>query len=275
MTKLDTRFQAGWNYVAINHDEINEYNDISYIAEYVSENMDLTKQFELPNYEETLTNMFLTNNKGAGKHKHDSGVSDGKGGHISNDVANGGIKPDETKEQYEQRIESEQKTVEYIVNPSGELETMSESQIQAEFNAGYSRGLANQSKESGRSVYYNNGYDMGKAEYDASIKAHPSNPTTTYEDVKDETVTQNETVTEQTYTESIITENNNVVIEENKTVVSPTEAGTTFESVDGEEITTESEITEFDYTGAINDLKALRESLSASIDDQYSNGRSI
>ena len=28
MSKLDTRFQTGWNYVALNHDDINKYNDI-------------------------------------------------------------------------------------------------------------------------------------------------------------------------------------------------------------------------------------------------------
>ena len=283
MTKLDTRFQTGWNYVAINHDEINEYNDISYMAEYVSENMDLTKQFVLPSYEDTLANMFLTNNSGKGKSVHDSGISDGKGGHISNDVENGGIKPGETKEQYEQRIEKEQGTVEYIVNPSGELETMSESQIQADFNAGYDDGLSGRGKQSGKSVYYDNGYDMGKIELENSKKAFPSNPTTTYETVTDgQSTTTNETeiITEYYTNDSVV--NNYYVpnVEENKTV-EPTTPGTTFEPITDEfvpadgETTIESEITEFDYTGAINDLKALRSELSASIDNQYTSGRSI
>lgn len=275
MTKLDTRFQTGWNYVAVNHDEINEYNDISYMAEYVSENMDLTKQFVLPSYEETLTNMFLTKG-GAKVNKHDSNISDGKGGHISNDVENGGIKPGETKEQYEQRIEKEQGTVEYIVDSKGNLETMSESQIQADFNAGYNRGLSGQSKESGRSEYYNNGYEMGKVEYENARKTHPSNPTTTFEtnSNSEEKTTESETVTE-TYTVNPSVDTTTPYIENNQTVVAPETPGTTFESIDGEETTTESEITEFDYTGAINDLRALRDSLSASIDDQYSSSRSI
>ena len=275
MTKLDTRFQAGWNYVAINHDEINEYNDISYIAEYVSENMDLTKQFVLPSYEETLTNMFLTNSNGAGKHQHDSGISDGHGGHISNDYENGGIRPDETKEEYEQRIESEQGTVTYIVDSNGELETMSESQIQSEFNAGYDRGLSGGSKESGRSEYYNNGYEMGRAEYESARERYHSNPTTTYESVENGTSTQTEVTTEQTYTETIIPDTNSTVIIEDSKVYVPTDAGTTFESVDGEETTVESEITEFDYTSSIENLRVLRTELIASIDNEYTAGRTI
>ena len=282
MTKLDTRFQTGWNYVAVNHDEINEYNDISYMAEYVSENMDLSKQFVLPSYEETLTNMFLTKG-GAKVNKHDSNISDGKGGHISNDVENGGIKPGETKEQYEQRIEKEQGTVEYIVDSKGNLETMSESQIQADYNAGYNRGLAGESKESGRSEYYNNGYDMGKTELENSKKAFPSNPTTSYENntSNENTITNESEVITEYYTTDPVTDNYVPYVEENKTV-GPTTPGTTFEPItdefvpsEGEETTTESEITEFDYTGAINDLKALRDSLSASIDNQYSSSRSI
>lgn len=55
--KLELRLQNGWTYVANN--KVNPYNDIEEITKYVAGNIDLSLYRELPDYEQTLTNMFL------------------------------------------------------------------------------------------------------------------------------------------------------------------------------------------------------------------------
>lgn len=269
MSKLDTRFQTGWNYVALNHDDINKYNDISYITDYVSENMDLTKQYVLPSYEETLANMFLTNT-GATKHKNDSGISDGKGGHIAQDQINDisskyGLDPNSPtfKEDFEKSVQAE---TQKIIDAENAKENERVNNNTNDFNSGYEDGINGRAKQSGKSEYYNNGYTMGSQDREAAMKAHPSNPTTTYEPVTNAPANETEVIVENNYTETITPENN---------VPTNNVPGTTFEGVDGTEVITEGETTTYDYIGAINDLKTLRDELYASIDNEYTSGRSI
>lgn len=256
---------------------LNSNNSFDNIIVYVKENIDLTKynKIDRQSYiEKQKADKGL--NAPAQKAKDDSEVSNGKGGTLSNSqLAKYGISPDDPNALDKLKNAVETAPDEVINSYNAESEKKVATDL-AEFNAGYDRGLTGQPKESGRSDDYNNGYEMGKVEYENARKTHPSNPNTTYETISngEEKTTESETVTE-TYTVDPSVDTTTPYIENNQTVVAPETPGTTFESIDGEETTTESEITEFDYTGAINDLKALRDSLSASIDDQYSSSRSI
>ena len=292
--KLETRLENGWNFVAINKDDINKYNDISYIVKYVSENIDLTKQFVLPDYEATLANMFLTND-GKGKSVHDSGKSDGQGGIISNDP-NGGIRDDETREQYEDRIEdeTEQKSEESesitdeagntIVPSDGNSATDESADYAAGYKAGYEDGNAGKSKNANGSAAYNKGYEAGYAKgladkeaLDKQLEEQLKQETTTeFQDTKDEVVDQQTVVETQDYLTKIdnaanadVIATSNVVDQTSNEQV--TNAMQEFISIEesGEEVVSESEVTEETYTydpsADIAALEALKTSLLSEV----------
>ena len=280
--KLDTRLQNGWNFVALNNDDINEYNDISYIVEYVAANIDLSKQFILPDYETTLANMFLVND-GKGKSVHDSGVSDGKGGIISNDP-NGGIRPGETKEQYEARIESQDaQTAEasesitdasgnVIVPSDGNSNTDESADYAAGYKAGYEDGNSGKGKNANGSNAYNKGYEAGYAKGLADKEALDnslSNDTTEeFQSVEEQTVEESVSVSTQSFqapaTPEAVTTSNVAVptAEENTNISSLMEEFVPVEDAT-EEVVEESEITEYTYDASadIAALEALKSEL--------------
>ena len=259
MEKLDLRLKTGWNFVALNYNDINQYNDVKYMIEYVSENIDLSKQFELPDYEETLKNMFLVND-GKGKSEHDSGISDGQGGIISNDVDNGGIAPGETKDQYEDRIKKQEKDKEdktkKIVNKDGKVIENTDSATYAkDYSEGYNDGLKGKTEKSNSSQGYKDGYSAGKkAKAEAESQYNFDETETHFVDTKDKVVDTDESVTTQGYTNNNTSSSkSNSTSSSQASTSSTSQVGTTFVPVyDGEETTTESEITTFEYVDEAN-----------------------
>ncbi|MBP3765950.1 MAG: hypothetical protein J6G98_02065 [Bacilli bacterium] len=326
--KYDTRLQVAWNYAAVNKDDINQYNNVEYIVDYVVEHADLTKEVQLGNYEETLTNMFITNSPGKVISKDDSGVSNGKKEEVlsKSQLEQYGISPSDpqAKEKLEEAVNAEEdkKAEESKVlsigsgldtNPNAQTITKTVEEANDAWERGSldaQNGLDPQSNDPD----YMTGYNWGK-DYITVLKNNlKSNQTTTYETVDngEETVTDetqviteyytNDSVSDNYVVDNTVTDNYVPYVEENKTVTNSNQ-GTTFEpitefvpaeeqTVTESEITTydytepafepaeeetvvETEITETDYTSSINELKALREQLSASIDSQYTSGRSI
>ena len=282
--KLETRLENGWNYVAINKDDVNEYNDISYIVTYVSENIDLTKQFVLPDYETTLANMFLVND-GKGKSVHDSGVKDGKGGIISNDP-NGGIRPDETKDQYEDRINSQDAqrseasesitdaTGNVIVPSDGNSNTDESANYAADYNTGYQDGNAGRTRKPNGSAAYNSGYNAGLADKNALEQSLGTGESTEYQGVEEQVVEENTHIETFNYNSPYSDINNSKVVDttNNSNALSSMQE---FMSVEdsNDEIVSESEITEYTYDASadIAALEALKMELLGGT-ETYSNG---
>ena len=245
--KIDTRLQNGWNYA--NTHELNPYNDIDDIVEYVESHIDLSLYQELPDYEEYLTKITLP---ASTKSKDDSGISDGKGGHISkSDMQAHGAT---NKEEYEQvvRDEDAKKSEESKVITDNDGNTISSGSnaseqdavdnYESEYNKGYEAGSkayengGSSTAPSGSSSAYKEGYSNGWKD----AKKRNENSQTTYIPTNDgDTTTSESTETVDDYTTDPTTPDNN------------TNDNTTTEFVpidDGDTTTSESTETVEDYT---------------------------
>ncbi len=245
--KIDTRLQNGWNYA--NTHELNPYNDIDDIVEYVESHIDLSLYQELPDYEEYLTKITLP---ASTKSKDDSGISDGKGGHISkSDMQAHGAT---NKEEYEQAVRDEdaKKSEESKVITDNDGNTISSGSnaseqdavdnYESEYNKGYEAG--SKAYESGgsstapseSSSAYKEGYSNGWKD----AKKRNENSQTTYIPTNDDDTTTSETTeTVDDYTTDPTTPDNN------------TNDNTTTEFVpidDGDTTTSETTETVDDYT---------------------------
>lgn len=206
--KIDTRLQNGWNYA--NTHELNPYNDIDDIVEYVESHIDLSLYQELPDYEEYLTKITLP---ASTKSKDDSGISDGKGGHISkSDMQAHGAT---NKEEYEQAVRDEdaKKSEESKVITDNDGNTISSGSnaseqdavdnYESEYNKGYEAGSkayengGSSTAPSGSSSAYKEGYSNGWKD----AKKRNENSQTTYIPTNDgDTTTSESTETEEGYT---------------------------------------------------------------------------
>ncbi len=245
--KIDTRLQNGWNYA--NTHELNPYNDIDDIVEYVESHIDLSLYQELPDYEEYLTKITLP---ASTKSKDDSGISDGKGGHISkSDMQAHGAT---NKEEYEQAVRDEdaKKSEESKVITDNDGNTISSGSnaseqdavdnYESEYNKGYEAGSkayengGSSTAPSGSSSAYKEGYSNGWKD----AKKRNENSQTTYIPTNDgDTTTSESTETVDDYTTDPTTPDNN------------TNDNTTTEFVpidDGDTTTSESTETVEDYT---------------------------
>ncbi len=244
--KIDTRLQNGWNYA--NTHELNPYNDIDDIVEYVENHIDLSLYQELPDYEEYLKSLMPPSTKS----KDDSGISDGKGGHISkSDMQAHGAT---NKEEYEQAVRDEdaKKSEESKVITDNDGNTISSGSnaseqdavdnYESEYNKGYEAG--SKAYESGgsstapseSSSAYKEGYSNGWKD----AKKRNENSQTTYIPTNDDDTTTSETTeTVDDYTTDPTTPDNN------------TNDNTTTEFVpidDGDTTTSETTETVDDYT---------------------------
>ena len=245
--KIDTRLQNGWNYA--NTHELNPYNDIDDIVEYVESHIDLSLYQELPDYEEYLTKITLP---ASTKSKDDSGISDGKGGHISkSDMQAHGAT---NKEEYEQvvRDEDAKKSEESKVITDNDGNTISSGSnaseqdavdnYESEYNKGYEAGSkayengGSSTAPSESSSAYKEGYSNGWKD----AKKRNENSQTTYIPTNDDDTTTSETTeTVDDYTTDPTTPDNN------------TNDNTTTEFVpidDGDTTTSETTETVDDYT---------------------------
>ena len=245
--KIDTRLQNGWNYA--NTHELNPYNDIDDIVEYVESHIDLSLYQELPDYEEYLTKITLP---ASTKSKDDSGISDGKGGHISkSDMQAHGAT---NKEEYEQAVRDEdaKKSEESKVITDNDGNTISSGSnaseqdavdnYESEYNKGYEAGSkayengGSSTAPSGSSSAYKEGYSNGWKD----AKKRNENSQTTYIPTNDgDTTTSETTETVDDYTTDPTTPDNN------------TNDNTTTEFVpidDGDTTTSETTETVDDYT---------------------------
>ena len=245
--KIDTRLQNGWNYA--NTHELNPYNDIDDIVEYVESHIDLSLYQELPDYEEYLTKITLP---ASTKSKDDSGISDGKGGHISkSDMQAHGAT---NKEEYEQAVRDEdaKKSEESKVITDNDGNTISSGSnaseqdavdnYESEYNKGYEAGSkayengGSSTAPSGSSSAYKEGYSNGWKD----AKKRNENSQTTYIPTNDgDTTTSESTETVDDYTTDPTTPDNN------------TNDNTTTEFVpidDGDTTTSETTETVDDYT---------------------------
>ena len=198
--KIDTRLQNGWNYA--NTHELNPYNDIDDIVEYVESHIDLSLYQELPDYEEYLTKITLP---ASTKSKDDSGISDGKGGHISkSDMQAHGAT---NKEEYEQAVRDEdaKKSEESKVITDNDGNTISSGSnaseqdavdnYESEYNKGYEAGSkayengGSSTAPSGSSSAYKEGYSNGWKD----AKKRNENSQTTYIPTNDGDTTTSET----------------------------------------------------------------------------------
>lgn len=206
--KIDTRLQNGWNYA--NTHELNPYNDIDDIVEYVESHIDLSLYQELPDYEEYLTKITLP---ASTKSKDDSGISDGKGGHISkSDMQAHGAT---NKEEYEQAVRDEdaKKSEESKVITDNDGNTISSGSnaseqdavdnYESEYNKGYEAGSkayengGSSTAPSGSSSAYKEGYSNGWKD----AKKRNENSQTTYIPTNDgDTTTSESTETVDDYT---------------------------------------------------------------------------
>ncbi len=168
--KVNTRLQNGWNYA--NTHELNPYNDIDDIVEYVENHIDLSLYQELPDYEEYLKSLMPPSTKS----KDDSGISDGKGGHISkSDMQAHGAT---NKEEYEQAVRDEdaKKSEESKVITDNDGNTISSGSnaseqdavdnYESEYNKGY---------EAGSKAYENGGSSTAPSESSSAYKEGYSN----------------------------------------------------------------------------------------------------
>ena len=245
--KIDTRLQNGWNYA--NTHELNPYNDIDDIVEYVESHIDLSLYQELPDYEEYLTKITLP---ASTKSKDDSGISDGKGGHISkSDMQAHGAT---NKEEYEQAVRDEdaKKSEESKVITDNDGNTISSGSnaseqdavdnYESEYNKGYEAGSkayengGSSTAPSESSSAYKEGYSNGWKD----AKKRNENSQTTYIPTNDDDTTTSETTeTVDDYTTDPTTPDNN------------TNDNTTTEFVpidDGDTTTSETTETVDDYT---------------------------
>ena len=245
--KIDTRLQNGWNYA--NTHELNPYNDIDDIVEYVESHIDLSLYQELPDYEEYLAKITLP---ASTKSKDDSGISDGKGGHISkSDMQAHGAT---NKEEYEQAVRDEdaKKSEESKVITDNDGNTISSGSnaseqdavdnYESEYNKGYEAGSkayengGSSTAPSGSSSAYKEGYSNGWKD----AKKRNENSQTTYIPTNDgDTTTSETTETVDDYTTDPTTPDNN------------TNDNTTTEFVpidDGDTTTSETTETVDDYT---------------------------
>ena len=198
--KIDTRLQNGWNYA--NTHELNPYNDIDDIVEYVESHIDLSLYQELPDYEEYLTKITLP---ASTKSKDDSGISDGKGGHISkSDMQAHGAT---NKEEYEQAVRDEdaKKSEESKVITDNDGNTISSGSnaseqdavdnYESEYNKGYEAGSkayengGSSTAPSESSSAYKEGYSNGWKD----AKKRNENSQTTYIPTNDDDTTTSET----------------------------------------------------------------------------------
>ena len=251
--KIDTRLQNGWNYA--NTHELNPYNDIDDIVEYVENHIDLSLYQELPDYEEYLTKITLSPST---KSKDDSGISDGKGGHISKtDMQAHGVNPSDpnAKEKYEQTVRDEdaKKSEESKVISDNDGNTISSGEnaseqdavdnYESEYNKGYEAGSkayengGSNTAPDGSSSAYKEGYSNG---WNDAKKRNESNQTTYVPTDNGDTTTTESTETVDDYKpDTKIPTNDNT---NNNTT-------TEFVPIDnGDTTTTESTETVEDYT---------------------------
>lgn len=239
--------------------ELNKYNSYNNIIEYVKENIDLTKYVAIDR------NAYIEKQKEekglnapAKKSKDDSGVSNGKGGVISkSQLAQYGIDPSdpnakaklEAAVQAEEAKKSEESAV--VVEPSGNRVDMNATDYAAEFSEGQSDGISGAPQKAGKSSAYYNGYALGQ-QMRAEAQQQFTGETETYVPV-DGAETNSQSISEQGYTEM------------------PSTPGTTFVPVDGAEDVSEV-IETYDYTSSIKELRNLRDTLVAGINEQYGSG---
>ena len=244
--KVNTRLQNGWNYA--NTHELNPYNDIDDIVEYVENHIDLSLYQELPDYEEYLKSLMPPSTKS----KDDSGISDGKGGHLSkSDMQAHGAT---NKEEYEQAVRDEdaKKSEESKVITDNDGNTISSGSnaseqdavdnYESEYNKGYEAGSkayengGSSTAPSESSSAYKEGYSNGWKD----AKKRNENSQTTYIPTNDDDTTTSETTeTVDDYTTDPTTPDNN------------TNDNTTTEFVpidDGDTTTSETTETVDDYT---------------------------
>ena len=258
--KIDTRLQNGWNYA--NTHELNPYNDIDDIVEYVESHIDLSLYQELPDYEEYLTKITLP---ASTKSKDDSGISDGKGGHISkSDMQAHGAT---NKEEYEQAVRDEdaKKSEESKVITDNDGNTISSGSnaseqdavdnYESEYNKGYEAGSkayengGSSTAPSGSSSAYKEGYSNGWKD----AKKRNENSQTTYIPTNDgDTTTSESTETVDDYTTDYVpvdeTNDQTTTSESTETVEDYTTDYVPVDETSNQVTTTESSEVEEGYT---------------------------
>lgn len=268
INKLNEKYDAALNerqLQVLAGNALNSYNSFDNIVEYVKEHIDLTKYVAIAKdayIEKQKAEKGL--NAPAQKSKNDSGVSDGKGGHIALDqFEQYGIDPTDpnAKEELEAAVQAEEERISEETATTIDTDGSVNNNAAADYAEGYADAQAGNPQKSGRSASYYNGYALGAQDL-ANTQQQFSGETTTYTPVDGETIT-NESITEDGYTDSVIAPSAVQSISSTP--------GTTFVPVDDAEDVSEV-IETYDYTSSIKELRSLRDSLVASVYDEYNTG---
>lgn len=247
--KLQIRLENGWNY-ALNH-KLNENNDIEKISEYVADNIDLSLYRELPDYETTLKDMFLSNE--GSKSIDDSGISNGQGGTISKSDMNRVGASDRAT--YEQKIVEETKAQEDASKTTVDIEGNKVDPEKANYYtqlgaSDYNAGIYDESKvPSQYLVSYRNGMKIAKEAIEDAKKN--SSEINTYEPVNNggSEVTESKVeITPYTMNDSIVTTEEFVPVDDSQSIITESEV----ETIDFVPITSY-------YSLEDNDLQQLKE----------------
>lgn len=242
--------------------EVNPYDSINEVSKYVADKIDISLYKPAKDYEEYQEKLFLSNTKPLTvKSKDDSGVSNGKGGVISNkQLEKYGINPSSptakadleaaVRKEYEQQAEKDKVTTD-LNGTVVDAELLQRYTQQGADDYNYNRGYNVSSISALYQSSYRNGWDSAKAAADA-VKANLQPPANTYEPVTNgSTTTVQESITEQPYTGDVNTPS--------EPLQTPDTTLEEFEPI-GSTTTTE-EVQTIDYQSSINMLEQMRKEL--------------
>lgn len=270
-------------------EEVNPYDSINKMAEYVSNKIDISLYKETRDYVEYQEARFIkdTPKTVTKKSKNDSGVSDGKGGNIANSqFEKYGIDPSSAnaKSQLEKAVQEEyEKEAE-----KNKVHTDLDGTVVDPATRDY--WVQEGANDCNKNVFnpdrvpelYKDSYVLGwNAANDAKKSINNDNSiSNTYEDVKDQVVESNTTIVEEDYTGDVPSNNVNPqpsetieeqpYIEDDNTFIEfepveeePETIEETIEYVSEDNSNSEvsETIEEYDYTASIKNLKSLREEL--------------
>lgn len=270
-------------------EEVNPYDSINKMAEYISNKIDISLYKETRDYVEYQEARFIkdTPKTVTKKSKNDSGVSDGKGGNIANSqFEKYGIDPSSAnaKSQLEKAVQEEyEKEAE-----KNKVHTDLDGTVVDPATRDY--WVQEGANDCNKNVFnpdrvpelYKDSYVLGwNAANDAKKSINNDNSiSNTYEDVKDQVVESNTTIVEEDYTGDVPSNNVNPqpsetieeqpYIEDDNTFIEfepveeePETIEETIEYVSEDNSNSEvsETIEEYDYTASIKNLKSLREEL--------------